>query len=232
MEYILNITDWNVNLYRHNVLIIGNWTYSQVCSIMLVKTTQYKSSGISSANLLRALEIFDLLPAICPELNKCPGSNPVPDISLSLKDPSFLHLIVKQVTIFGQKFDFSKISTNLTRNVEKFFIFWKHLFFDSIHWKTPYFLCALSLKDSFFDAICHRKTPTSEVLGGTCTSLSYVRAPPPPASPPSFKVRGLQMTINLALVWTHTSSRHSNLNFAHHFVIYWLFQNGANKNQH
>ena len=28
------------------------------------------------------------------------------------------------------------------------------------------------------------------------------------------------------------SSRHSNLNFAHHFVIYWLFQNGANKNQH
>ena len=22
------------------------------------------------------------------------------------------------------------------------------------------------------------------------------------------------------------------LNFAHHFVIYWLFQNGANKNQH
>ena len=26
-------------------------------------------------------------------------------------------------------------------------------------------------------------------------------------------------------------SRHSNLNFAHHF-IYWLFQNGVNKNQH
>ena len=77
MEYILNITDWNVNLYWHNVLIIGNWTHSQVCSIMLVKTTQYKSSGISSANLLRALEIFDLPPAISPELNKCPGSNPV-----------------------------------------------------------------------------------------------------------------------------------------------------------
>ena len=77
MEYILNITDWNVILYWHNVLIIGNWTHSQVCSIMLVKTTQYKSSGISSANLLRALEIFDLPPAISPELNKCPGSNPV-----------------------------------------------------------------------------------------------------------------------------------------------------------
>ena len=48
-----------------------------MCSIMLVKTTQYKSSGISSANLLRALEIFNLPPAISPELNKCPGSNPV-----------------------------------------------------------------------------------------------------------------------------------------------------------
>ena len=60
------------------VLIIGNWTHSQVCSIMLVKTTQYKSSGISSANLLRALEIFDLPPVISPELNKCPDSNPVP----------------------------------------------------------------------------------------------------------------------------------------------------------
>ena len=58
-------------------MIIGNWTHSQVCSIMLVKTTQYKSSGISSANLLRALKIFDLPPAIFPELNKCPGSNPV-----------------------------------------------------------------------------------------------------------------------------------------------------------
>ena len=39
------------------------------------------------------------------------------------------------------------------------------------------------------------------------------------SSPPSFKVRGLTMTINLALV-VHISSRHSNLNFAHHFVIY------------
>ena len=64
-----------------DILIIGNWTHSQVCSIMLVKTTQYKSSGISSANLLRALEIFDLPPAISPELNKCPGSNPVRIIS-------------------------------------------------------------------------------------------------------------------------------------------------------
>ena len=49
------------------------------------------------------------------------------------------------------------------------------------------------------------------------------------SSPLSFKVQGLEMAINLALVYI--SSRHSNLNFAHHFVIYWLFQNGANKNQ-
>ena len=40
------------------------------------------------------------------------------------------------------------------------------------------------------------------------------------ASPPSFKVRGLQMTMNFSLVYVHISSRHSNLNFAHHFVIY------------
>ena len=38
--------------------------------------------------------------------------------------------------------------------------------------------------------------------------------------------------MNLALVLVYISSRHSNLNFAHHFVIYWLFQNGAKKNQH
>ena len=31
---------------------------------------------------------------------------------------------------------------------------------------------------------------------------------------------------------TNISSRQSNLNFAHHSVIYWLFQNVANKNQH
>ena len=44
------------------------------------------------------------------------------------------------------------------------------------------------------------------------------------SSPPPFKVRCLQND--------YISSRHSNLNFAHHFVIYWLFQNGANMNQH
>ena len=40
------------------------------------------------------------------------------------------------------------------------------------------------------------------------------------SSPPSFKVRSLQMTMNLALVEVYISSRHSNLNFAHQFVIY------------
>ena len=40
------------------------------------------------------------------------------------------------------------------------------------------------------------------------------------SSPLSFKARGLQMTMNLVLVEVHISSRHSNLNFAHHFVIY------------
>ena len=40
------------------------------------------------------------------------------------------------------------------------------------------------------------------------------------SSPPSFKVRGLQTTMNLALVKVYINSRHSDLNFAHHFVIY------------
>ena len=39
----------------------------------------------------------------------------------------------------------------------------------------------------------------------------------------SFKVRDLQI---------NNSSRHSNLQFACHFVIFWLLQNGAKKNQH
>ena len=39
------------------------------------------------------------------------------------------------------------------------------------------------------------------------------------SSPPSLEVRGLQMTVNLALVKVHISSRHYNLSFAHHFVI-------------
>ena len=51
------------------------------------------------------------------------------------------------------------------------------------------------------------------------------------SSPPSFKVRGLQMTINLSLVQIHISSKHSNLSFAHHLVIYLLVKNGVNKNQ-
>ena len=40
------------------------------------------------------------------------------------------------------------------------------------------------------------------------------------SSPPLFKVRGLQMTMNFPLVYVHISSRHSSLNFAQHFVIY------------
>ena len=57
---------------------------------------------------------------------------------------------------------------------------WKSLFFDPFHWKTP-----------FFDAICHRKTPTSEVLGGTRTSLSYVSALP------GIKVTEIQTVCNI-----------------------------------
>ena len=102
-----------------------------------------------------------------------------PDTSLSLKDPSILHLIVKQVTIFGKKLIFRKFPL-IWRNVEKFFaiLALKAPIFDAFHWNTPYFCALCHWKIPFFDAICHRKTPTSEVLGGTRTSLSYVSAPP------------------------------------------------------
>ena len=98
-----------------------------------------------------------------------------------LETPSFSHLglIVKQVTIFGKKWIF-RTFRQIWRNVEKlFWPFWpwEPLFFDAFHWKKPLFLCALSLKDPLFYAICHRKTPTSEVLVGTRMSLSYVSAP-------------------------------------------------------
>ena len=49
--------------------------------------------------------------------------------------------------------------------------------------ENPLFLYALYWKTPFFDAMCHRKTPTSEVLGGTRTSLSYVSAPRDPGPP-------------------------------------------------
>ena len=52
------------------------------------------------------------------------------------------------------------------------------------------------------------------------------------SSPTIIQIRGLQTNINFALVWINISSRHFNLKFAHHFIMYWLLQNGANKNQH
>ena len=75
-----------------------------------------------------------------------------PDTSLLIKDPSFSHLIVKQVTIFGKKLDFSKKFWQIWQNVEKFLailalkapIFW------CISLKDPLFWGALSLKDPLF----------------------------------------------------------------------------------
>ena len=83
-----------------------------------------------------------------------------PDTSLSLKDPSFLHLIVKQVTIFGKKLDFSKISTNLTKCWEIFGHFGpKSPYFLCISLKDPLFLCTLSLKDPLFWCNLSPKNP-------------------------------------------------------------------------
>ena len=86
--------------------------------------------------------------------------------SLSPKDPHFYQLSPNDPLFF--------------ENVEKFLaiLALKAPIFEAFHRKTPYFCALCHSKTPFFDAICHRKTPTCEVLGGTCTSLSYVSAPP------------------------------------------------------
>ena len=86
-----------------------------------------------------------------------------PDTSLSLKDPSFSHLM-----------------TSLMKCWKLFGHFGPENPYFLMHFtERPHILCALSqwLKDPFFDTICHRKTPTSEVLGGTSTSLSLCECP-------------------------------------------------------
>ena len=93
--------------------------------------------------------------------------------------PIFNKLLVTERPFLAKSWIFQKF-WQIWRNVEKFLailalkapIFW------CISLKDPLFLCALSLKDHLFDAICHRKTLTSEMLGGTRTSLSYMSAPP------------------------------------------------------
>ena len=97
------------------------------------------------------------------------------------QDPSFPHLIVKQVTIFGQRLDFSQISTNLTKCWEIFGHFGPESpYFLCNSMKGHLFLCTFSLKDPPFRLNLSPKDPTSQVLGGTRTSLLYVSVPPPP----------------------------------------------------
>ena len=95
-------------------------------------------------------------PPFLPTFTQCPLlltnslSPKDPDTSLSLKDPSFSHLIVRQVTIFSKKFDFSNISTNLTKFWEIFGHFGPESPYFLIHFtERPPFLWALSLKDPF-----------------------------------------------------------------------------------
>ena len=65
-----------------------------------------------------------------------------PNTSLSLKDPSFSHLIVKQVTFFRKKkIDFWKISTNLKKCWEIFSHFGP---------ESPYFLMHFTEKPPMF----------------------------------------------------------------------------------
>ena len=72
------------------------------------------------------------------------------DTCLSLKDPSFSHLIVKQVTIFGNKLDFSKILTNLTKCWEIFGLFGP---------ESPYFLMHFTERPPIFACFVTERPP-------------------------------------------------------------------------
>ena len=52
------------------------------------------------------------------------------------------------------------------------------------------------------------------------------------SSPPSFKARGLQMTLNLALVLVHISSRHYILKFCSPFCYLLIVQIRINTSTH
>ena len=74
----------------------------------------------------------------------------------------------------------SQISDNFPqkkkkKNFRKFWQIWRNVE-KFLALKAPIFWW-ISLKDPFFCTLCHQKTPTSEALGGTRTSLSYVSAP-------------------------------------------------------
>ena len=100
-----------------------------------------------------------------------------PDTSLSLKDPSFSHLIVKQVTIFGKKLDFSQIWWNVEKILAIFPespYFWMHFT------ESPLFLCALSLKDPLF---WHNLSSKDAYIWGAWwhSYITFIcECPPPP----------------------------------------------------
>ena len=84
------------------------------------------------------------------------------------------------------------------RNVEKFLaiLALKAPIFDAFHWKTPPFLCALSLKDPFF---WRNLSPKDPYIWGAWWH-SYVTficewPPPPPPPPPGFGLEVITETV-------------------------------------
>ena len=92
------------------------------------------------------------------------------DTSLVTQRPLIFSFNSQTSDNFWQKIWFFEHFNKFDEMLRNFWpIFWcislkDPLFCALYHWKTP-----------FLDTICHRKTPSSEVLGGTCMSLSYVR---------------------------------------------------------
>ena len=83
--------------------------------------------------------------------------------------------------------------------------------------QTTHILCNNVFQDKKRNGCCY------EAVFFVCLLLRFLYWTE--SSPTVIQVRGLQMTINFALVAIsvkNISSRHSNLNFAHYFVMYWL----------
>ena len=109
----------------------------------------------------KTLHFFRSLSPKDPHFYQLPPDDPLfltnslsskdPDTSWSLKDPSFSHLIVKQVTIFGKKFNFSKISTNLTKCWEIFGHFGPESLYFLMHFtERPHiFVCFVTERPPF-----------------------------------------------------------------------------------
>ena len=94
-----------------------------------------------------------------------------PDTSLSLKDPSFWHLLVKQVTIFCKKIDFFANFDRFDKMLRNFLAI--------LTLKVPIFWC-ISLKDPLFWRNLSPKDPYNLRFLVALVRHFHMWVPPPP----------------------------------------------------